>query len=377
MSSLSSASLLPSSSSSSLSSSTSSLRLVSLDQVEDVISSQPKKSLSFKEFNDKMALHPGEISISKFNPSSEQIKLLTSPSTAINVGASVATGTDISDNLMVSLDVDQMVFCSSALDPDIVSKIILSTTFVSPVSTCPVRNDFFSQIVSDATFFITDIQKIEPHSFDISRQTPLSTAVNQLKETMHDDILPDDARRVVDLMNELLPHEHLVGYTRLDAVLKFIRPYNPKLRSSFDQFLECLTSDFTLIDLGKNSDAPFRIAVLATVFEVRQAVKDIVSAWSKRKNNSNSHGSSSAEKVCDSLPSWGSANKFVTTSMKLQSLQLAVSILVLSRRQQRETSSDDNIKIICESFNQKATSHDALITMYVKIISLIYCFNFI
>ena len=57
---------------------------------------------------------------------SEQIKLLTSPSTAINVGASVATGTDISENLSVSLDIDQMVFCSTALDPDIDSKINLS-----------------------------------------------------------------------------------------------------------------------------------------------------------------------------------------------------------------------------------------------------------
>jgi len=356
------ASSSPSSSSSS-SLSSPSTRLVALNQVEDVVSAQVKKKYSYEEFNDKISSLPGDISFSKFNPSSEQMDMLTSMQSAINISSSIATNEkEIAKNIQVNLDIDQSVFCSTGLDPRIYDKVFNPTTETS-ISNPVGGNDFFKIVHSDATLFTANIETLEPHSFGATRQTLLGTATNQLRDKLKDDVVRDDATRVVDLLNENLPHEHLVGFSRLDAVLKSIRSYDSKSHSNFDQFYKDLTSEYTLIDLGSNSDAPFRIAVYGTVLDVRQAVKDIVSAWNKRKYNANSYGSTSAEKVCDSLQHWGSANKFVVTSIKLQSLQIAVAILVLGRNQRSGSLPNDKIKIICESFNQKSNSHDASIQM--------------
>lgn len=359
---------ISSSSSSSLSSSStspSSLRLVALNQVEDAVSAQVKTKYSFEKFFERISSFSGEFSFSKFNPCLEQMDMLTSMQSAVDISSSIATNEkEIAENIKVNLDIDQCVFCSNGLDPLIFEKVF-NTMTEALIPPNPVRrNDFYSMVHSDATLFVTAIETLEPFSFGASRQTLLGTATNQLRETLQDDgVVIDDATRVVDLLNEILPHEHLVGYSRLDAVLKSIRSYNSKSRSNFDQFHNGLTEKYTLIDFGSNSDAPFRIAILGTVSEVRQAVKDIVSAWSKRKYNANSHGSTSAEQVCDSLQHWGSAKKFVVTSMKLQSLQIAVAILVLGRNQRSGSLPNDEIKIICESFNQKSNSHDASIQM--------------
>jgi len=346
------------------SSSPSSLRLVASNKVEELVSLKVIETLSFQEFNAKISSCGGKIDMDKFNPSAEQMSLFTSMATAINVKKSVELDVEkVSNRLELKLDVDQMVFCSNGLSTDIFGHVFAEKEpILSPPETS-ASNDLYLMVLSQASSFAESIPVLEPHSFNGLRQTFLQTSVSQLKGKIQEGTQIDDATAVIDLLNRRLSREFLVGHSNLDPVLKLIQKYNPKSIEHFDQFRTYLSEDFTILCFGKNDLAPFRIAICAPVADCRQGVKDLVSAWSTRKDNSNSHAGTSAEHVCDSMPIWGSSDGHVTTSMTIQSLQLAVSILVLGRQQKKGILPVNKINIICESYNQKSASYDASIPM--------------
>lgn len=146
----------------------------------------------------------------------------------------------------------------------------------------------------------------------------------------------------------------------------------PNSKTKFDQFKQFPSAAFVNVDLGKSSDTPLLIAVRASVPEVRQAVRDIVAAWRIRGDNSNSGASTSAERVCDSLASWSSAEKVETVSISLQSLQLGVSLLVLARKQIEGKLDPREVNFMCESFNQKRSAQSVSFPLSVDIYIFIF-----
>ena len=335
-----------------------------------MISARIQEKLSFQEFTAKINSYGKEkISMNSFNPTRGQLEMFTSSKYSIDVVKSVASDDLIhSDKSKIILDIDQNVFVGCCLDSAFFQTIVSSPLQLSPALTDGPYDDLKADINSS----IETLTSLEPFMMagesriilKSSRTTSLSTSVNQLKLSLQDAMLYD-AKCVVDILNKEIPNHWLMAHTLLDDVLKNVRAYDPKSKSKFDQFSNLISTEFVTIDLGHSSSAnPLIVAVRANVSEVKQAVKDLVSAWRNRGDNFNSSESTTAEKVCNSFPSWGSADKFETVSMSLQCLQLGTSLLVLARQQQQENFDPEAVHFFCESYNQKRSAMSTSFQMY-------------
>jgi len=359
-----------SSSSASASASPSPLKIIQIQDVHAMISSKIQEKLSFQEFTTRVSsVGPGKILMDSCNPSREQLELFTSPRVSIDIMKSVASDKiKDSEERKFILDIDQSVLVGCCLESSFFGSI-LSPDIQPPPSSIV---DSYDDLKTDIKSTIRSLTSFEPFMMagesrtvsKSSRSSSLSTSANQLRMTMRGANLYD-AECVVDILNKEIPNHLLMAHTLLDTVLKNVREYDPKSKSKFDQFSNLISSDFVTIDLGHTSSAnPLLVAVRANVLEVKQAVKDLVSAWRNRSENSNSSESTSAEKVCNSFPSWGSGDKFETVSLSLQSLQLGTALLVLARREKLENFVREAVHIFCESYNQKRSAMSTSFQMY-------------
>lgn len=357
-------SLLSSSSSSSLLASSptasSSLNLVPAHQVTEMVASQSTESYTYQEFVEKVSsFGSGRISMSNFDPSLAQVEMFTSPKNSIDISRSIASDPldEISKDLTMNLDIDQVLFCTNSIEQAILE--FINATDDTPIHLQPLQlsaDDAYAETIADASLLTTEMPRLEPYSFNTTRTTLLSTSINQLKQAVNNK-KANDANQVIILLSRHIPHEHLMGFTMVDCVLKNIRAHDPNSKTSFDQFKHLASSAFVNVELGKNnSDVPLLVAVRASVSEVRKATHDIIAAWRNREDNPNSGASTSAENLCDSLSSWGSAEKVESVSMTSQSLQVAISLLTLARRQKEGNFNPREVNFMCESYNQKRST---------------------
>ena len=335
-----------------------------------MISARIEEKLSFQEFTSKVNSYGKEkISMNSFNPTREQVEMFTLPKYSIDILKSIASVDLIdSDKSKVIFDIDQNVFVGCCLDSTFFQTIVSSPLQLNPA----LSDGFYDDLKADINSSIETLTSLEPFMMSgesrilskSSRTTSLSTSVNQLKMSLN-VANSYDAKCVVDILNKEIPNHLLMAHSLLDDVLKNVRVYDPKSKSKFDQFSNLISQEFVTIDLGHSSSAnPLIVAVRANVSEVKQAVKDLVSAWRNREDNSNSSESTTAERVCNSFPSWGSADKFETVSMSLQCLQLGTSLLVLARQQQEVNFDPEAVHIFCESYNQKRSAMSTSFQMY-------------
>jgi hypothetical protein len=335
-----------------------------------MISSKIQEKLSFQEFTTRVSsVGPKKILMDSFNPSREQVELFTSPRVSIDIMKSVASDKiKDSEERKFILDIDQSVLVGRCLESSIFGSIG-SSDIQPPLSSIV---DSYDDLKTDIKSTIRSLTSFEPFMMagesrtvsKSSRSTSLSTSANQLQMTMTGANL-DDADCVVAILNREIPNHLLMAHTLIDTVLKNVREYDPKSKSKFDQFSNLISSEFVTIDLGHTSSAnPLLVAVRETVLEVKQAVKDLVSAWRNRCENSNSSESTSAEKVCNSFPSWGSGDKFETVSLSLQSLQIGTALLVLARQEKLENFDREAEHFFCESYNQKRSAMSTSFKMY-------------
>ena len=308
--------------------------------------------------------------MNSFDPSQEQIKMFTSPEISIDVIKSVAvvTAEDL-QSCQCNLDIDQSVFAAKSLLPTLIEFIKSSTQLDQSVS--PSTDDSYDDICADLRASPAKMHFLEPRLMSgesrtvskSSRTSLLSTSVQQFTTSSRRESL-NDANKVVDFLNANIPHHLLMANSRLDAVLKNVRQNSSKFRT-FDQFSNFVTNEFTNIDLGQStSDTPLLVSVRASVAEVKQAVKDLVSAWRNRGKNPTSSESTVNDKVNDQYSKWGSSNKYENVSISLHSLQLGIALLVLARKQDQADYDHEAVHFICESYNQKRSAHSTSFIMY-------------
>ena len=349
------------------------MKIVPVQDVAVLVSSQIKESLSFEDFNNRVqSFGKGKVSMNSFNPSQEQIKMYTSPEISIDVIKSVAVvSAEDSPSCQCHVDIDQSVFAAKRLLPTLF-EFVKSPTPQPHQSVSPSTDASYDDISSDLLAAPARMLFLEPTLMSgesrtvskSSRTSLLSTSVQQFTTSLRRQSL-NDANKVVAFLNENIPLHHLMANTRLDAVLKNVRQHNSKF-GTFDQFSHLVTAEFVNIDLGQStSDVPLLVAVRASVSEVKQGVMDLVSAWRNRGKNPTSSECTTNDKVNDQYSKWGSSDKYENVSISLHSLQLGSALLVLARKQDQADYDQEAVHFICESYNQKRSAHSTSFVMYI------------
>ncbi len=346
--------------------SSSSRRLVPKHSVRntliDAIEEAETKRFSIKDFYDTAEKFPGQVSISNFSPCQGQVDHFTDPRNRVDVLASVSSAPDNHNSFHV--DIDQSVCACTNLESSLLDHIMSTTSAFQIPSSPSSLSPFASKLKSEALAVEKEVLHSHAKKLAYTRQSRFGTAVKQLSASLKDvesDHLPV---RIIQLILDSFPFAFIFSHTQLDPTLKRVRPYNKRSASKFNQLKELVSPEFTIVDLGYgNGRAPLRLAVRSPVDIVKGCCQDIVHSWRTRPSYSNFPGCTPAELFCDSSARWGNANHHETVTLSVECLQLGTAVLALARGNKSGTLQPDQINIVFETYNQKASSQFASIGM--------------